>query len=156
MIDIDTTFYPLIILRFFPSEWDISQFYETIQYFTELFQIPGKERIKLFIIGNNNLGPDCAPSLRYLLQVASNVIKNINMFRDNVEFTAIYQPNDSLDFFFTYILCTFTARNPLHSFKDMDLAYAWLNENGIEKSCLDIVCGDYGYPSNINQSKSFA
>ena len=156
MIDIDTSFYPLVVVRFFHSGWNISQFFETLEYLIKLLQTRREEKLKLFIIGNKDIGLDCAPSTIYLIRVAGNIIKNINVFRDNIDFTVIFQPNDSLDFFFGYLLGTFTARNPLHTFKDMGLVYTWLNEHGIEQSCLDIVCEAGGYSSSVNQTEYVA
>ena len=143
MINIDTTYYPLVVIQFKPSEWKVEDFYVSRDYIVELVHasIDRGKKITLFFIGNKSLVDP--PPWTYYMRVARAIVENAEVLRVGTERTAVYQPDDQIKRFIDYLLMVFTPKNPFMIFTDLDEACDWLHDNGVAPGPLKATRDEY-------------
>jgi hypothetical protein len=126
MIQINKDFYPLIYITFKDSDWNFEDYSIVMQIIEQdLKEIIKKgDLIQLMIAGNPEM--TTYPSLNSCSWIVKDLFRIRPLLKDGIARTAIFKPDNKLDFFFDMLFAIYTPVKPVQIFKQYDDAYLWL------------------------------
>lgn len=131
MILYDNSLFPLIKIHFVESNWEKHEYKRFIAAITQQLQraITNETPIKLLIVGNSEQKKikSSIPMIFYTWLIC-DIMKLRPLFSQGLLRTAIYTPDDNMNFFFDMLFKVYRPTRPLERFSDLYLAQTWLNQ----------------------------
>ena len=130
MILYDNQHFPLVMIHFRQSDWnktDYTRFMVAIRQQLEV-AIKNETPIKLLIVGNSEQKEikKSIPMVFYTWLIY-DILQLRPLFGQGLARTAIYTPDDNMNFFFDMLFKVYRPARPLERFSDMNRARQWLN-----------------------------
>jgi len=121
--------YPLLLIEFWPSDWDKDKYDQTIVDIKEVFAFSAQKniRLKMFVKGNTSMR-ESQPPFKFWTWLVRDLLSMRSTFETSLDKTAIYKPSDRLDTFVDMVLSMYKTVRPLEVFGDLQQAMAWLDE----------------------------
>jgi hypothetical protein len=126
MIQLNKDYYPIVYITFKDSDWNIEDYNNLMRIIENdlIDTIKKKETIKLMIAGNP--GITIIPPFQYCSWVVKDLVRIRHKLAEALDKTAIFKPDDRLNFFFTMLFKLYKPVKPLQMFNNYDEAFTWL------------------------------